>query len=113
MQTLDLQPWARASKNALATMVKGKSVRAWCYERDRYERAVCDLFVAGTNVNMAMVAAGMAWANNSYGGRYLRDSAYLEAETQARSLGRGLWVDPNPVPPWEWRKRCWRDGICN
>jgi hypothetical protein len=26
----------------------------------------------------------------------------LEAEGDAR---KGLWADPKPVPPWEWRKR--------
>jgi micrococcal nuclease len=26
-------------------------------------------------------------------------------ETEAREARKGLWVDPQPVPPWEWRKR--------
>jgi endonuclease YncB( thermonuclease family) len=25
-------------------------------------------------------------------------------ETEAREAKKGLWVDPHPVPPWEWRK---------
>ena len=25
-------------------------------------------------------------------------------ETEAREAGRGLWRDPGPIPPWEWRK---------
>src|SRR5262249_13187456 len=28
-----------------------------------------------------------------------------ELETRARTSGIGLWADPHPVPPWEWRKR--------
>ena len=28
-----------------------------------------------------------------------------ELELRARTAGRGLWADPHPVPPWEWRKR--------
>jgi len=27
----------------------------------------------------------------------------MAAETDAREHRRGLWVDPNPVPPWQWR----------
>lgn len=27
-----------------------------------------------------------------------------ELEKEARSAERGLWQDPNPVPPWEWRR---------
>ena len=29
----------------------------------------------------------------------------LLSETEAREAHRGLWIDPHPVPPWEWRKR--------
>jgi len=31
--------------------------------------------------------------------------AYSEAEKAAQDAKRGLWSDPEPVPPWEWRKR--------
>jgi len=30
---------------------------------------------------------------------------YAFAEEEAWTKGAGLWSDPNPVPPWEWRKR--------
>jgi len=30
---------------------------------------------------------------------------YEAAEDSARAERRGLWVDPDPVPPWEWRRR--------
>ena len=26
------------------------------------------------------------------------------AEAEAKAGKRGLWADPNPVPPWEFRK---------
>jgi micrococcal nuclease len=26
-------------------------------------------------------------------------------EKEAREARKGLWADPQPVPPWEWRKR--------
>jgi endonuclease YncB( thermonuclease family) len=26
-------------------------------------------------------------------------------ENEARTAKQGLWVDPQPVPPWEWRKK--------
>ena len=26
-----------------------------------------------------------------------------QSEAEAREARKGLWVDPQPVPPWEWR----------
>ncbi len=44
-----------------------------------------------------MVRAGMAWRFD----KYSKDGAFQTAQEEAR---RGLWVDPAPVAPWEWRK---------
>jgi hypothetical protein len=35
-------------------------------------------------------------------------------ENAAREAKIGLWADPKPVPPWEWRKRESREwaGLC-
>lgn len=33
------------------------------------------------------------------------DAALEELEKEAMEGNKCLWVDPQPVPPWEWRKR--------
>jgi len=39
-------------------------------------------------------------------GKYTPGNTMLEwLETEARETKKGLWADPQPVPPWEWRKR--------
>ena len=61
----------------------------------------------GLDINLEMVRAGLAWWYRKYaseqnaGDRVL----YEAAEKDARENRRGLWVDPQPVPPWAWRKR--------
>jgi len=45
--------------------------------------------------------AGLAWRYRKYAPD-IGTLAQLEAE--ARDAKRGLWSQPNPVPPWEWRK---------
>jgi len=54
------KPFANTSRGHLASMVKGKDVVARCYERDRYERNVCEVFVGSVSANREMVREGLA-----------------------------------------------------
>ena len=54
----------------------------------------------GTNLNKALVAEGWCW----WYPKYARNNRELKRlESEARNGKRGLWADPYPVPPWEWR----------
>jgi endonuclease YncB( thermonuclease family) len=106
------QPYSANSGQYLASLVKGKNVEAHCFEADRYGRDVCELFVGGKSVNNEMVKQGWAWANVAAHGRYLRDKGLPSLEANARASRAGLWAGQNPVPPWEWRDACWKQGQC-
>ncbi|MEO6983901.1 MAG: thermonuclease family protein [Paralcaligenes sp.] len=107
------QPMAQASKQSLADLVAGKTLRLACFEHDRYERSVCDVPLGdGSTANQKQVATGMAWANMQGHGKYMRDTKLPELEAQARRAKLGLWQDPNPVQPWVWRYRCWKEAQC-
>lgn len=54
----------------------------------------------GTDINLKMIEAGMAWHFK----RYNHDKIYENAENKARVLKLGLWQDEQPTPPWEFRK---------
>jgi endonuclease YncB( thermonuclease family) len=55
------------------------------------------------DANLEQVKAGMAWHYRKYAKEQaVEDRAtYAQAEDQARAGQRGLWRDPEPVPPWE------------
>ena len=59
------------------------------------------------DVNLALVREGMCWWYRKYAGEQtLVDRAlYEDAEKRAKTGRRGLWSDPDPVPPREWRRR--------
>jgi len=67
---------------------------------DRYGRIVGRVYVDGLDVNRELVAQGFAWVYR----KYSDDVELLELEAQAMEKGLGLWADPNPIPPWEWRR---------
>ena len=48
-----------------------------------------------------MVRQGLAWHFT----KYSKDEMLAEAERKAREAKRGLWSDPEPVAPWEWRAK--------
>jgi micrococcal nuclease len=107
------QPFGQVSKDALAKLVAGKVLSLICFERDRYDRNVCDVPLGdGSTANQKQVAGGVAWANMEGHGKYMRDPRIPELETQARRSRLGLWQSYDPVRPWVWRYQCWKQGQC-
>jgi len=71
-------------------------------KRDRYNRIVGTVVTQdGTNVNEALLKAGLAWHYKQYS----KNAGLTVFEEEARQSHLGLWVDKNPVAPWEWRKQ--------
>jgi endonuclease YncB( thermonuclease family) len=54
----------------------------------------------GRVLNQELVRAGLCW----WARRYQGDDALPLLEAEAHAAQRGLWADPEPVPPWEWRR---------
>jgi len=101
------QPYGRQSTEQLKQQVTGRFVVVEYDKRGRYGRIIGKVLLGGENQNLGQVEAGLAWHFKRYQmEQSIPDrSAYGEAEERARTYGRGLWGDPQPVPPWEWRKR--------
>ena len=63
--------------------------------------AICSYPMAPT-LNQKLVKDGWCWWYRKYAPG---DTVLEGLENEAREARKGLWVDPQPVPPWEWRKR--------
>jgi micrococcal nuclease len=94
------QPFGTRAKQALSELAFGKQARVVEVTVDRYGRIVGRVYVDGVDVNRELVAGGYAWVYR----RYSNDAELLELEAQAQERRLGLWADPNPIPPWEWRR---------
>ena len=81
----------------------GEEVTLQTHGLDKYGRTLADVFLRnGTNVNHTLVKEGWCWWYRKYAPG---DTVLEGLEQSAREAKRGLWADPQPVPPWEWRKR--------
>ncbi len=101
------QAFGRVSKRHLSDLVAGKHVLVEWYKQDRYGRIVGKVLIDGQDVNLQQIEAGMAWHFKRYEMEQpLEDRiAYATAEKKAREEHTGLWREPDPVPPWQYRKR--------
>lgn len=100
------QAFGRQSKQSLSDLVFGKTVTVEVHGRDRYERSVGKILVDGIDVNLEQVKRGFAWHYRNFENQQTPAdrAAYRDAESAARAKRLGLWSDPNPEPPWNYRK---------
>jgi endonuclease YncB( thermonuclease family) len=97
------QAFGNRAKQAASALVFGKDVILQTHGKDKYGRTLGDVFLLdGTHVNHTLVKNGWWWWYRKYAPR---NRELERLEKHAREAKQGLWVDPQPVPPWEWRKR--------
>lgn len=94
------QPFGQRAKQYASTLVFRRQVMLERTDTDRYGRTVGRVSVGGRSLNEEMLRAGLAWHYAAYS----RDAGFASLERKARLERRGLWIDPQPVPPWDFRK---------
>ena len=72
---------------------------------DRYGRVIGKVVLGSEDVCLAQVRAGLAWHYKAYEREQtpVDRERYAQAEKEARASKRGLWRDPGPTPPWDFR----------
>lgn len=101
------QPYGQAAKQSLSDQVFGRDVAVEAGKTDKYGRAVGKVRVDGRDANLEQLRRGLAWHYKRFENEQSLDDrlAYRAAEEEARTSRRGLWVDPAPVAPWDWRHK--------
>lgn len=110
------QAFGAQSKKNLSDLINNRQVTITWDKRDRNKRIAGKVFfrpglcatpacLEKTDANYQQIAAGMAWHDKQTEAEQSPEdrARYAAAEKQARAAKRGLWADPAPVPPWEWR----------
>jgi endonuclease YncB( thermonuclease family) len=95
------QPFGSRSKQHLSTLCFGQTALVVDKGRDRYKRTLGKVSCNGIDAGSTQVRAGMAWVFRRYAPN---DSPLYDLEREAMLSRRGLWSNPNAMPPWEWRQ---------
>jgi endonuclease YncB( thermonuclease family) len=95
------QAFGEHSRQSLVELCAGKRVHVVIARgTDRYGRTLGRISCEGVDANAEQVRRGMAWIFD----RYAVDLNLYALQADARAAGRGLWADPQPLPPSEWRR---------
>ncbi len=95
------------AKLTLDRLVKQK-VTVEYYKQDRYGRILGRVYIGKFDLGLHQVLSGNAWFAQRYKnelGSIDDVNAYNAAHNHARSSKRGLWQNPDPIAPWDYRKR--------
>lgn len=96
------QPFGTRAKQFTSDMVFGQTVEIEPQGLDRYGRTIAVIISQdGQNLNQQLVKAGLAWWYVRYAPH---DETLAAYQGEAQQAHRGLWADPNPIAPWDWRK---------
>jgi micrococcal nuclease len=98
------QDFSNRAKQFMADLVFQKQVRVVKQDVDRYGRIVGLVYTGNVSVNEELVKNGLAWVYLYYCKIPVCED-WLALESQARAGKLGLWSHPDPVPPWEYRRK--------
>ncbi len=94
------QPSGKLARRAVIQLCINQPIKFEIIGTDKYQRQLGYLQCNQTNINQYLVENGLAWHYKQYS-----DSRYLaQAELNAQQNRLGLWQEPNPIPPWIWRR---------
>ena len=94
------QAFGKEAKRFTSSFIYGKTVVVRVVGLDHSGLVIGEVSLSdGRVLNQELLKAGLAWWD-----RTASDAPSLgDLEAEAREAKRGLWDDPNPIPPWKWR----------
>ncbi|KAF0236684.1 MAG: hypothetical protein FD181_2588 [Prolixibacteraceae bacterium] len=95
------QDFGTKAKQATSELCFGKQVKIIKSGEDKYGRTLGYVLVGDVNVNEELLRLGMDWHYKQYN----KDEELAKIEMQARTKKVGLWSQPNPVAPWDFRRK--------
>ncbi len=95
------------SSISLISLIMGREVTVRYRATDQYGRILGKVLLDGRDINLEQIRNGNAWFYRHYAKTLFRGDAalYEKAESEAKEKRTGLWKDPSPLPPWDYRRQ--------
>lgn len=96
------QAYGKKARRAVMKLCKSKDtlVTVKLFGMDKYQRYLGRMQCNNIDVSLYLAEQGLAW----FDPKYSSDLEILQAQKIAQQNKVGLWQEPNPVPPWVWRR---------
>ena len=95
------QSFGQSAKEFTHRFCFGRKVKLKRQGKDRYDRVLADVIIDGQSLTQALLQAGLAW----HLPRYSNDLFLAKLAADAKRQNIGLWKEPHPIPPSEWKKK--------
>jgi micrococcal nuclease len=96
------QAFGTKAKQFTSDQIYLKTIKYVVTDTDRYGRSIAMIYYDVDNkyLSAEIIKAGMGWHYK----RYSTSKELALFEVNARKYKIGLWIDNNPIAPWEFRK---------
>ncbi len=115
------QPYGDVSTQGLNKLVSGRIVTVEYEKRDRYKRIIGKVLVdlpgevfcvaldcaKKIDAGLEQIKKGLAWHYKKYQSEQSVEDRMLYSDAEEQSITKkvGLWMDKEPITPWEWRRK--------
>lgn len=96
------QAFGSKSKQFTSDEIYLKQVKYIVTDIDRYNRSIAKIYYDNNKyLSAEIIRNGFGWQYK----KYSTSKLLAKLEEEARKNKRGLWIDPNPIYPSDWRRK--------
>ena len=98
------QAFGKKAEQFTTDMVFGKVVEVGAITIDHYGQTIALVYEGTKCLNEELIRAGLAWVYYLYC-NFPICGVWKEIDDEVREARIGLWIDQEPTPPWEFRRK--------
>lgn len=96
------QPFGTKAKQFTSDQIYRKQIKYIVTDVDRYGRSIAKIYYDDNKyLSAEIIKNGFGWQYK----KYSISVSLAKLEQEARNNKRGLWIEPNPIYPSDWRRK--------